>query len=628
MLTPCVIFTWLLIAAGCIATPVEEKIEMIEKSMNTDIDACEDFYKYACDNWQSNYATDDYAEMIGLLDYKMNVRLEELLKKKGKREPKGDANSALYKLKAYYRSCQRAYAEDLLKYSQTVKPGPELQWPVLQSHAQDDADIEWPSQDFDIFKVMGELHGYNIDHLLLSIASYRTAEGVLEIHFNLPNGGEEDSTEGKELLFTLPTVGFSYPISFKYMSQFNKMDSFWRETYAQYSETDNTESMTYSELQTSYPNLWKFLESMLPGKVAPQDEIFINNVDYYRFLNDYTTPQGLEAQELANYLFFKFIKYLNDEANTNCIKDTRNKMNLAANYLYSTEFYLPTSQENNELIARISGKIHRQLQQLLDENFMHLRPSQIAKLKRKLSSLKVNVGNLPENVNQQYVDAYYGDVTGLSFGNFHKNHLALLKHRGLENLAPYHNQTHNTLYYESLGYDINSNLVIVPMSCFEPPFYDASYDDALVWSLFGYLLSYEYMHTLDHEGLERDLWGFETSEFSDILGKDNFDNYRECLKAQDDSEQIPDRGAAIIGLKVAYQAFVNDSRQSSTARSYSTTFPKDKLFFMNMAQFYCGNDGNEKAYLEQILMNSEEFAKAFRCPIDSRMNPREKCRLY
>uniref|UniRef100_A0A1I8P523 Peptidase M13 N-terminal domain-containing protein n=1 Tax=Stomoxys calcitrans TaxID=35570 RepID=A0A1I8P523_STOCA len=597
----------LLNAVAWANNPAQEQIQMIERSMNANMDPCEDFYTYACANWQANYATEDYSEMTAMVAGKLSSKLEEYLKERvGSRR---NAHSAYQKMKIYYKACNKNYDEDAMNYFKHIKPGVGLEWPILQSHANGDAVTEWPAENFDLYKLLGELHACDVNHLLVSVVPYRAADGTLQIHFNLPEApAEADSEEEVELLAKL---GFTATISSQYGNAYRKMDTHWRETYAQYAENETVESMIYSELKTSYANLWKIIEFTFPGKIDAQDEIFINNVDYYRFFNDYSVPQGPEALQLANYLMLKFLKYLKDDSHSDCVEDTRRKMDLAANFWYSSFYYNATAQQKNAMVQGFIEKIHRQLSQLLDENFMHLRPSQIAKLKQKVSALKVNTGNLPANINKSYVDDYFADVQGLSSHDYHHNHLILLRHRMLERLSSYQNQSYIKQYVDTTSYDIDSNLFIIPLTYLEAPIYDDSYDDVL-------------------RCLERDLVGYETSLYADIKNHAKFNQFLECLKAQNDNENVDERFADAVGIRLAYRAYVSDKDPHDTqgAAAYTTTIPQDKLFFMNMAQYYCGNDDSDKANLQQMVMNSEDFAKAFQCRLDTPMNPREKCRLY
>ncbi|RWS25303.1 membrane metallo-endopeptidase-like 1 isoform X2 [Leptotrombidium deliense] len=67
-----------------------------------------------------------------------------------------------------------------------------------------------------------------------------------------------------------------------------------------------------------------------------------------------------------------------------------------------------------------------------------------------------------------------------------------------------------------------------------------------------------------------------------------------------------------------------------------------QLFFLNYAQIWCGLMRPEAAInslrtsshtpgkfrVIGTLSNFEEFSNAFNCPIDSKMNPKNKCRVW
>jgi len=69
-----------------------------------------------------------------------------------------------------------------------------------------------------------------------------------------------------------------------------------------------------------------------------------------------------------------------------------------------------------------------------------------------------------------------------------------------------------------------------------------------------------------------------------------------------------------------------------------SNYTLDQLFYISYASKYC-NTGNEMNFIDDIhspgrfrvngvVSNSKRFAKVFNCPINSRMNPENKCTLW
>jgi len=71
----------------------------------------------------------------------------------------------------------------------------------------------------------------------------------------------------------------------------------------------------------------------------------------------------------------------------------------------------------------------------------------------------------------------------------------------------------------------------------------------------------------------------------------------------------------------------------------------DQLFFITYGQLWCDIEENKEAFVTEYLMlldvhspnsarvrgvisNSKEFAKAFNCPAETSMNPKNKCQLW
>ena len=98
---------------------------------------------------------------------------------------------------------------------------------------------------------------------------------------------------------------------------------------------------------------------------------------------------------------------------------------------------------------------------------------------------------------------------------------------------------------------------------------------------------------------------------------------------------------AVNASFTAYRKFQSKVREQQMPGL--THFSNEQLFFINQANTWCSNPNllftddkwptwglhPEKFYRIVIpAMNSPDFAKAFNCPLGSRMNPVKKCRLW
>ncbi|XP_029348415.1 endothelin-converting enzyme 1-like [Acyrthosiphon pisum] len=92
---------------------------------------------------------------------------------------------------------------------------------------------------------------------------------------------------------------------------------------------------------------------------------------------------------------------------------------------------------------------------------------------------------------------------------------------------------------------------------------------------------------------------------------------------------------------MAYQKYVSKHGAENRLPGLEDLSP-EQLFFVGFASIWCEST-TEQALLNDLLTdvhspgkirvlgtlsNSNEFAKAFRCPIGSPMNPSEKCKIW
>lgn len=103
--------------------------------------------------------------------------------------------------------------------------------------------------------------------------------------------------------------------------------------------------------------------------------------------------------------------------------------------------------------------------------------------------------------------------------------------------------------------------------------------------------------------------------------------------------------ADTLGLETAFKAY---RRRQEKYKKPDTVLPgheeltNDQLFFVSFANSWCGIVESKRALkiakmdvhsvgrLRVIgsVSNSQDFAKAYNCPVDSAMNPKKKCHIW
>jgi predicted metalloendopeptidase len=199
--------------------------------------------------------------------------------------------------------------------------------------------------------------------------------------------------------------------------------------------------------------------------------------------------------------------------------------------------------------------------------------------------------------------------------------------------------------------------IVFPAGILQPPFFDASIDDAVNLGAIGAVIGHELSHGFDDQGRKFDGDGNLKDWWTDADGK-AFDERAACIADQYSGyspvndpktgkpaflqgrltlgENIGDNG----GVRVAYMALQNTLKDAK-AKAIDG-FTPDQRLFLGFAQVWCQNT-TEPESLQRILTdphspgvfrtngtvaNMPEFEKAFSCTPGAPMAPVKRCRVW
>lgn len=197
-----------------------------------------------------------------------------------------------------------------------------------------------------------------------------------------------------------------------------------------------------------------------------------------------------------------------------------------------------------------------------------------------------------------------------------------------------------------------NNQIVFPIAILNEVFFtDKENLSILNYGRIGSIIGHEITHGFDQVGSYYDengdmslLWTPQTIA--------QFRNLSKCYIEQYNSYYVPEINATINGartnneniadnggLKIAYYAMKKlEQREGSTI---TRKFNSDQLFFIALGTEWC-EDASKEYWLKMInnehtiskwrvngmVSNFEPFAKAFRCPRGSKMNPEKKCKIW
>ncbi|GLD95800.1 hypothetical protein PINS_up004478 [Pythium insidiosum] len=205
------------------------------------------------------------------------------------------------------------------------------------------------------------------------------------------------------------------------------------------------------------------------------------------------------------------------------------------------------------------------------------------------------------------------------------------------------------------------NAVMFPAAILLPPMLDSSKHLAEVFGSIASVMGHEIGHAFDTSGIMYD----ETGAYREWVAPEFWDDFSErvaCFQQQysgfevfgDDGESLgfvdgnqtigenmADNSGVSIALD-AYRKLVDKSTEVAESHGINSAAEAEQLFFLSYAQAWCSKLRDE-AMAESldedvhapsavrvlgVMMNSPEFADAFKCKAGTPMNPEEKCKVW
>ncbi|KAI1715811.1 peptidase family m13 domain-containing protein [Ditylenchus destructor] len=290
----------------------------------------------------------------------------------------------------------------------------------------------------------------------------------------------------------------------------------------------------------------------------------------------------------------------------------------------------------------------------------------------KLDAMEIHMGYVDEVFDDERIEEIY-EGYDLRAGMSYMEMIAMMDEwrakYELEELAQ------EPPFYQSAIVDINAayypdrNAIFAMMSILQGPYYTKGRPTVMNFAVIGAVLGHEITHGFDHQGSRHDVDG-NLRDWWDPETKENFNEEKQCIVDQYSNyifklnetysqpldgvlmqgENIADHG----GIRAAYKAWqyflddVEDGLAEDPSETYSIgtieDFTDEQLFFIASGFMNCEQTSSELQYnilnngwndhapgearVNQVYRNQPEFARAFRCPRGSGMNPTQKCAVW
>ncbi|RWS00482.1 Peptidase-like protein, partial [Dinothrombium tinctorium] len=260
--------------------------------------------------------------------------------------------------------------------------------------------------------------------------------------------------------------------------------------------------------------------------------------------------------------------------------------------------------------------------------------------------------------NEEYIENQYAQLE-IDKNEFLQSYLNILKFRAKQNYDKINELVFKDRWTQvrivNAFYDESKNQIVIPAGIIEAPFFNHNAPMELNFSRIGMVIGHEIIHSFDDQrrlydkhGNLNDWWENKTSERFDQKAQCVIDQYSsytiDSIRMNVDgkltlSENIADNGGIKATNKASKQYKMNEGSKKILPYLNMT---QEQLFFLNFAQMCCSSkskqalvtslftDAHSPAEIRVIgsLSNSYDFARAYNCPSESKMNPAKKCSVW
>ncbi|CAL4073689.1 unnamed protein product [Meganyctiphanes norvegica] len=673
----------------CLTQQCVQTAASLLAAMDQSVDPCHDFFQFACGSWNKKHVIPEDRPSISTFEVmadQLQLVLRGLLE-----EPVGwNEGEATKKAKMFYASCRNSSQIEEVGEAPLVRMMDSLGgWPVTKENWTSpnfsvEALIGKLRGTYNQGILIDQWVGPDDKNSSVNVIQLDQMQlGLPSREYYLHPSHRHALTAYLKFMNEVSTLLGSKSIATRDLRQVLHLET--RLANATLPEADrhdtgqNYQKLTLKQLEKQVPEFrWHdYLKAFIADDIGPDEPIVVYAMPYlkrlakimrdtdkrtlwnyalWRLVLDVTPHMG-RAYTASRHEFRKILIGIQSERNrwNQCIEWTNKRLGMAVGALFIKENFNP---ESKETALEMIHTLRAAFSDLLEENdWMDDETRAVARDKANAMNEKIGY---PEMLTKSDELAKEYENLTIVENEYLQNIFYWLKYDAKRNLGHLRQKVNKEKWSTAPAvlnafYNPNYNDIVFPAGILQPLFYSSHFPKSLNYGGIGVVIGHEMTHGFDDKGRQFDKdgnlkqwWNNRTIRaFRERAGCiiDQYSNYKveqinqHINGRMTQGENIADNG----GIKQAYRAY----RQWVARNGEESLLPgidlnHDQLFFLNYAQIWCGSMRPQEAVskvhtsvhsLAPIrvlgpLSNSYDFAKAYKCPKGSRMNPDKKCSVW
>lgn len=660
-------------------------------NMDSTVNPCDDFYKFACGNYiKSQVIPEDKSEINSFTEIRDMVhnRLRILLEEPIKRTDIRPFRFA----KQHYKTCMNTNQDnsETLKYRLRQLGG----WPVLEGDNWNSRKFDWRQLAINL-----QLNGFESKAFIVLTAEVmlnNSSQRIIEIDEPkivyseyLKNMQDNITLAYFDLMVDIvEELGAPRSRAVTEMSKVLNLINHLANLSVPADEKKASQKllnlMTVTDLELIFPIVeWSyFINKQLLGVASVTENTTVNVLfpKHLKRLNSLIIR--FDERTIANYMFwsaiFNQIEYINENLKLKlanflkltdgstenipqwqeCVLDISQRLPLVSSSMYVRKYFQKEAKESMEYLVR---DILKQFK-IEIENLEWMDDESKSRALKKADAIKTFIGYPYELLDDKAMSEYFKDLgdasdnfllLSLKLANFTtKSYFRFLNEP--VNKTDWRKQ-HSPIDVNAF-YDVSFNSMHFPAGILQENIFGYKKPNFVNYGGIGFLIGHEITHGFDDEGRLFD----EDGNLVDWWEKSTRKLFQEnalCIIEQYDNITVPELGIKLNGLntqgeniadnggiKHAYMAYKNwlNNHGPDKLLPEFLNYTSEQMFWISSASSWCSktrplqlkhmlvSDVHVPMYyrINVAFANSEYFAKDFNCPIGSNMNPYIKCKVW